>query len=146
MQIKKFVAAHIDDLQLDPFHEMLPERLQGTDEKSIIEHMLRDADLFDLINSIGAHDYYPGEPLLVIEAEEKGKYIVIAGNRRLASCKIIRNTELANVKNKRINNRVGETVFKYKPLVLPAFVFDKREDIPPDLNYFPGPQRMNDLR
>lgn len=47
---------------------------------------------------------YFGEPLLVIESGQPGKHIVIVGNRRLASCKILNNPGLANVKNKRINN------------------------------------------
>ncbi|MEP7253099.1 MAG: ParB N-terminal domain-containing protein [Ginsengibacter sp.] len=137
----KFIEANIDDLQLDLFNARLPPWIQGKSEKDIIEWMLSDANFFDLITSIGKYDYYPGEPLLVIE-NPQGKYIVIAGNRRLACCKILNNPGLANVKHKRINNRVGETKMEYAPQIIPAFVFDKREDILVDLYYTPGPKWM----
>ncbi|HEV8084254.1 MAG TPA: ParB/Srx family N-terminal domain-containing protein [Chitinophagaceae bacterium] len=78
----------IDDLQFDRLNPRFLRRFQEKDDKDIIEWMLSDATLFDLIASIGTYDFYPGEPLLIIESEQHGKYIVIAGNRRLACCKI----------------------------------------------------------
>ena len=142
MKYKKFVEANIEDLQLDPFNDRLPESRHHKSEKDIIEWMLSDSNFFDLIASIGTHDFYPGAPLLVIESEQPGKYIVIVGNRRAASCKILNNPELANVKYKRINNRIGEFKMEYAPQVLPAFVFYKREDILIDLDYDPGPNLL----
>ncbi|MEO8111054.1 MAG: hypothetical protein ABI594_13510 [Ginsengibacter sp.] len=50
--------------------------------------------------------------------------------------------KLANVKDKRINNRIGESKMEYAPQVLLAFVFYKREDILTDLDYEPGPRWM----
>ncbi len=145
MKYKKFVEAHIEDLQLDPFNDRLPERMHGKSEKDIIEWMLSDSNFFDLIASIGTYDFYPGAPLLVIESRQQGKYIVIVGNRRVASCKILNNPELANVKYKRINNRIGEFKMEYAPQVLPAFVFYKREDILVDFEYNSGPKLMSGL-
>ncbi len=142
MKFKKFIEVKIEDLRLDPFNERLPERTHGKSENDIIEWMLSDSNFFDLIASIGTYDFYAGEPLLVIESLQPEKYIVIAGNRRLAPCKILNNPEIANVKIKRINNRVGEFKMKYAPRVIPAFVFYKREDILPDLDYTPGPKWM----
>ena len=140
MKYKKFIEAKIEDLQLDAFNGRLPQRIQGKSEKDIIEWMLSDDSFFDLIASIGTYDFYFGEPLLVIESGQQGKHIVIVGNRRLASCKILNNPALANVKNKRINNWVGEYKTEYSPQVIPAFVFYKREDILIDLEYNPGPR------
>lgn len=127
-------------MQLDFLNDRLPRSIHGKSEKDIIEWMLTDDSFFDLIYSIGTHDYYFGEPLLVIESEQPGKYIVIVGNRRVAACKVLNNPALANVKNKRINNWVGEYKTEYSPQVIPAFVFYKREDILIDLEYNPGPR------
>ena len=63
----------------------------------------------------------------------------------LACCKILNNPGLGNVKNKRINNRVGETKMEYAPQVIPAFVFYKREDILIELDYTPGPKWLRGL-
>jgi hypothetical protein len=79
------------------------------------------------------------EPLLVIESDQNGKYIVIVGNRRLADCKILNNPELANVRQTRIKNIIEDLSRDNIPYTVPAFLFDKREDILEDLDYNPGP-------
>ncbi len=136
----KFIEAKIDDLQFDRLNPRFLRRFQEKDEKDIIEWMLSDATLFDLIASIGNCNFYPGEPLLVIESEQQGKYIVIVSNRRFVSCKILNYPALANVKYKRINIKIEEFKMEYATQVIPAFVFYKREDILVDLDYNPGPQ------
>ncbi len=47
MKYKKFIEANIEDLQLDPFNDRLPERMQEKSEKDIIEWMLSDSNFFD---------------------------------------------------------------------------------------------------
>src|SRR5690606_14155329 len=59
----------------------------------------------------------------------------IEGNRRLASCKLLNNPSLASVKTKSVINVVETTDSKNIPQKVPAFIFDKREDILAYLGY-----------
>ncbi|MFN0035365.1 MAG: ParB N-terminal domain-containing protein [Saprospiraceae bacterium] len=81
----------IDDLLFDFLNPRLSEF--GIDASTPQEEIL--AKLWDSMGaeeiylSIAASGFFQHEPLIVIEASEAGKYIVIEGNRRLAAVKAI---------------------------------------------------------
>lgn len=82
-QFRKF---NIYELQLDVFNPRLPKSKQGKDEGVVIEYLLLEAATLELMESIGENDFFVGEMLLVIpNEEERDKYIVIEGNRRLTA-------------------------------------------------------------
>jgi len=135
MKYKKLSLPKISELEFHPQNPRLPKKIQTKAEKEVVEWMLLDASLIDLVASIGINGFFPGEPLLVVENKQNGKFTVIEGNRRLASCKILNNPELANVKQKTIQNIIQEIDPNNIPTEVPAFLFDERNDILEYLGY-----------
>lgn len=118
----------IDNLQLDLYNPRLPKSKQGKDENIVIEYLLLEAATLELMESIGENDFFVGEMLLVIpNEEERDKYIVIEGNRRLTATLLLNRPELAKVK-KAATKEIFDTA-KFKPTTLPCLVFDNREEI-----------------
>ena len=125
---QKFIPIPISDLKLDLFNPRLPKSKQGKDEKSVIEFMLLEAATLELMLAIAENDFFAGELLLVVEDEnEKGKYIVIEGNRRLTAVKLLHNLELTSVKKIATKEIVDNA--KFKPTELPCLVFEDKSKI-----------------
>ena len=135
MKYKKLFEPRIEELEFDPLNPRLPKKLQSKSDAEVIEWMLLDASLLDLVASIGLSGFFPGEPLLAVENKKNGKYTVIEGNRRLASCKILNHPELANVKQKTVLGILAESHKKNIPHTVPVFLFEKRSDILEYLGY-----------
>lgn len=93
MAANQFIPVPIAQLFLDPENPRLPERLKKAKEKDVLNWLLTDATLVDLMASIAENGFFNGEPILIVE--EGGKSIVVEGNRRLASLKLLANPELA---------------------------------------------------
>ena len=64
-----------------------------TSEPEILKILWEAMDVLELVQSIAASGYFPHEPLIV--AREKGKNIVIEGNRRLAALKVLLTPSIA---------------------------------------------------
>ena len=77
----------LDNLSLDLENPRLPMsfRKEVRSKESIINWLLEDASIIELMLAIGENDFFIGEALLAIESGEEGKYIIVEGNRRLAS-------------------------------------------------------------
>lgn len=119
---------NINDLKLDKLNPRLPTTKNESSEKEIINWMLEDASIIELMLAIGQNDFFVGESLLVVEDDnEKGKFIVIEGNRRLTSLKLLQNPELADIHEKKIEKVMLET--KFRPEKIPCFLFDNRSEI-----------------
>lgn len=125
----------IEKLEFDKNNPRLPKKLYGAKESAVIEWMLLDASLLDLIASIASNGFFPGEPLLVIQNKNNDNYIVIEGNRRLASCKILNDPDLASVKNRSVANIIENSIKRNIPQSVPAFIFEERKDILAYLGY-----------
>lgn len=125
---QQFEYIKIEDLELDAHNPRLPKSKQGKDQSVIIEYLLLEAATVELMESIGENDFFAGEMLLVIHDEQnKGKYIVVEGNRRLTAVLLLNNPQLASVK-KLATKEVSENA-KHKPTELPCLVFKNRNDI-----------------
>lgn len=135
MKYKELKEIPIEDLEFDQQNPRLPRKLHNSVESEVIEWMLLDASLLDLIASIASNGFFPGEPLLVVENKNLNKYTVIEGNRRLASCKILNNPNIATVKTKSIENLLEFTIQDNIPKKVPVFVFEERKDILAYLGY-----------
>lgn len=127
---QEFKQINISNLKLDLLNPRLPKSKQGNDkdEKSVIDFMLLEAATLELMMAIGENDFFAGEQLLVIEdKKDKGKYIVVEGNRRLTAVKLLSDPTLASVKKESLKKICAEANFK--PTDIPCLVFDKKEDI-----------------
>jgi len=133
MNYQELKEIEIEKLHFDLTNPRLPKRLYGAGEEKVIEWMLLDASLIDLIASIANNGFFPGEPLLAIE--ENNKFIIIEGNRRLAACKVLNNYNLATVKSKSIQLLIDESSVQNIPKKVPVFLFKERKDILAYLGY-----------
>jgi hypothetical protein len=125
---QEFTPIKVSDLKLDLFNPRLPKSKQGKDEKTVIEFMLLEAATLELMLAIAENDFFAGELLLVVKDEtDKGKYIVIEGNRRLTAVKLLHNPELTSVKKIATKEIVDNA--KFKPTELPCLVFDDKSKI-----------------
>ncbi len=127
----KFIS--VDDLELDKANPRLPStfRKNKISEKDIINWMLQDASIIELMLAIGNSGFFIGESLLVVE--ENGKYVVVEGNRRLTSTKLLCHPELADIHKKKIAQVINET--SERPKEIPCIVFENRSEINKYLGY-----------
>ena len=99
----------LKDLYLDEANPRLPSKFKKKTPKQeeIVNWMLGDASIIELMLAIGQAGFFIGEALLVVK--EDGKYVVIEGNRRLTSCLLLSNPDLADSRNKKIEKVLNET-------------------------------------
>lgn len=123
----------LEKLELDKANPRLPSKFKrGNLTKSdIVNWMLGDASIIELMLAIGNSGFFIGESLLVVE--DKGKFVVIEGNRRLTSTILLNEPELAEIHKKKIEKVISET--SERPKELPCIVFNNREDINKYLGY-----------
>jgi len=130
MANKQIEKIDLDNLILDIKNPRLPDSFKESDrsEKNIINWMLEDASIIELMLAIGENGFFIGESLLVIKDPLKeGKCIVVEGNRRLTSLKLLQNPSLANIHNRKIDKVLDET--EKRPTKIPCIKFDSRDTI-----------------
>ncbi|MBF2758932.1 MAG: hypothetical protein ISN28_01480 [Ectothiorhodospiraceae bacterium AqS1] len=79
---------------------LLTDNLRKDDE-NIIAQLYRSDDLSELILSIATNGYMDIEPLIVMLDEDDRKFIVLEGNRRLATIRLFREPDLVSRVQKR---------------------------------------------
>ncbi len=128
---QSYTFIDLSDLYLDHLNPRLPKSLIERSDKAVIEWMLQDASLIELMAAIGHNGFFPGEPILVVE--EEGKYVVVEGNRRLASVKLLNDPYLVEKNRNKISRVISET--ECRPVEIPCIVFDSRDEINKYLGY-----------
>lgn len=95
MDAEKSRLMKVSDLRFDRKNPRLAEfnLTDDSEESEVIEILWEAMDVEELTMSIAASGFFPHEPVLV--TKERGKYIVIEGNRRLAAVKLLLNPNLA---------------------------------------------------
>lgn len=83
---------HIDELYLDPQNPRLKGLLTSDDQTEVLRLLWREMAVDELALSISENGYFPQEP--VFAAEEKGRLVVIEGNRRVAAVKLLLHPKL----------------------------------------------------
>ena len=76
-------AIHVDELLLDPLNIRLEK--QNCTQDEIINDLFANEDAMQILQNIYENGYYPDEPPVVVQ--EKRKFYVIDGNRRVVSLK-----------------------------------------------------------
>ncbi len=121
----QIVQIPVGELHFDHYNPRMAEYgiEAATPEKEILTTLWDAMDVLELVQSIAASGFFPHEALIV--AQEKGKKIVIEGNRRLAAVKVLLNPALAKENGWTIpkpSKKVLQTLQK-----LPA-ILESRED------------------
>ncbi len=125
----------VEKLEFDPKNPRLPKNLLGKNESYVLAWMLTDATLVELMASIAEQGFFAGEPLLAIpDKNNRDKYIVIEGNRRLGAVKLLNDPRKAEAKQISVTKVVDEARFP-PPAALPTLIYKTREDILDYLGY-----------
>ena len=116
-----FQTLNYEILLLDAHNPRLPESIRGTnDQEKILEFMKSAFELEELALSITKNGYFLAEPLVVIPAESastsNGNYIVVEGNRRLATIKGLLTGKFAGIGVEADNGLRAQ--FKELPVVI----------------------------
>ncbi|MEI9475754.1 MAG: hypothetical protein WCO26_04175 [Deltaproteobacteria bacterium] len=124
----------IATLHLDPSNPRLPEEVQGKSEFEILKALYDFFDLDELAFSMAQNGYFDEEPIVVInDPKGKGKgFIVIEGNRRVATIKILLDSTIQKkfaIKNwPSVDQAVKEDLS-----LIPAIPYKSRDEILPYL-------------
>ena len=112
----------------DPQNPRFPRADTGDNEPDAIRWMLDNANIIELMNSIGEQGFFVGEPLVVVPAKDaKDEFEVVEGNRRLTAVRLLHNPELAPTKKKSVQE--ASEAATHKPKELPCLRFDKRDEV-----------------
>lgn len=121
----------LSSLEFDPQNPRLPQNIDGNNEKEVITYLIDEANIPELMMSIGEQGYFDGEPLLVVARDDH--YIVVEGNRRLCALKLLNSTSSAPRSAKKIEEI--KRTSPNKPIDIPCQVFSNRDDILAYLGY-----------
>jgi len=138
----------IENLHPDPNNPRLPKEYQGRKEDDILEAMYKFFNLQELAISMFENGYFDAEPLVVIPEQlpeefenkdadilkknekyldfiesENTNFIVVEGNRRLSTAKLLLNKSKKNFPV--IEDEDTENDLKY----LPAIIYPRRKDV-----------------
>lgn len=125
----------LDNLILDDENPRLPISFRKTErsKERIVNWLLEDASIIELMLAIGQNDFFIGEALLVIKSTDTEKYIVVEGNRRLASLFLLTDSNIAKIHTKKIEKVLQETEFR--PTNIPCIIFNERSEVLQYLGY-----------
>lgn len=123
----------ISKLFFDPENPRLPREVNGSDDEEVLDFLISNANVDDLMKSIGSQGYFPGEPLLVVPKDLNSKdYIVVEGNRRLGALKLLAGATPPRKAGtiKAIIEEVDKEIIE-----VPCIVFESRDNILGYLGY-----------
>jgi len=125
----KFIQ--LEKLKLDNENPRLPSGFCNKSENDIVNWMLEDESIIELMLAIGQHGFFVGEALLVIKSRDN--FMVVEGNRRLTSLKLLSDSSLATIRKSRVKQVLAETI--ERPISIPCIVFDDKKQIVQYLGY-----------
>lgn len=126
-------TVHIKDLFLDPENPRLPESVER-DQQSMLDYIAETTSIEELMEAIAENDFFQGEPIIVVpDQKNKGKYIVVEGNRRLTAVKLLHDPAICSSPGVRMRAIAGEA--KYKPDEIPVVTRNTRSEVLPYLGF-----------
>jgi hypothetical protein len=127
-QPKQIELVNVEDLAFDPINPRLPSSKEDASNEEVFRYMLSEGKVTDLMLSISAQNYFPGEPLLVIPSKGKDKkYEVVEGNRRLAALKLLLNPNDAPIK-KELVEEISKNA-ENRPSEVPVIKYGERSEV-----------------
>lgn len=116
----------IDLLDFDHENPRFPPKIASGPTQLLLERFVRDERLQEIVESIGDHGFFPGEPLLVTKLPE-GRFKVVEGNRRLAALKLLNGIVKAPEGRTSIAKAVEAA--EHKPSKVPCLVFEAEDEV-----------------
>ncbi|CAM3848276.1 ParB N-terminal domain-containing protein [Delftia tsuruhatensis] len=147
MTTPKKIRPDITQLDFDPQNPRFLDVLGiSNGDEEAIKRMIEEENLDELVGSIGNQGFFPGEPLLVTpNIDEPGRFIVVEGNRRLASLRVLNGIVKPELLTKSLIDLVKAA--KSIPKEIDCFEFPQRKDILKYLGFrhISGPRRWEPL-
>jgi hypothetical protein len=84
---------YVSELSLDHLNPRLPLSTTTPSERELVAQLIEHEDVYSLAKGIATQGFYPSELLVCIESGDD--VVVVEGNRRLASLKLLATPELA---------------------------------------------------
>ena len=94
MELETTTRVPVERLRLDRMNPRLVGEAADASDEWIIARLYRSAELDELLQSISANGYLDIEPLVVVGAPDDDALIVLEGNRRLATLRLLREPAL----------------------------------------------------
>src|SRR5581483_4346641 len=88
-ELKQVVARAVSDLLLDPDNPRLPASLDTSDQGALLRFFDENYNLDEIAVSMAEAGYFAEEPMLTVPSSDAGRYVVVEGNRRLATLKLL---------------------------------------------------------
>ncbi|MBM4163285.1 MAG: hypothetical protein FJ222_02425 [Lentisphaerae bacterium] len=122
-----------DSLLFDDENPRLSSFGESTTQDALLRTLWDEMAVSEVALSIAANGYFEEEPLFVVpgdekKAEQKGKWVVVEGNRRLAAVKLLRNAELRRVMKATDLPAITEEQRK-KLALLPVSVYPNKKSL-----------------
>ena len=95
MELETNTKVPVERLRLDRENPRLVGEAADASDEWIIARLYRSAELDELLQSISTNGYLDIEPLVVVRAPDDDALIVLEGNRRLATLRLLREPALA---------------------------------------------------
>ncbi len=86
----------VEQLCLDRHNPRLVDSATGATDEAIIARLYRSAELDELLQSISTNGYLDIEPLVAVAEPEGDALVVLEGNRRLATLRLLREPDLVS--------------------------------------------------
>lgn len=122
----KSIMIRVDELEFDQNNPRFPQKIAQGPVEDLMQRFVRDERLLEIVESIGNHGFFPGEPLLVVPHGSE-RYRVVEGNRRLAALKLLTGELDPPAGRTTIEDAVGAAEFH--PEQAPCLVFDDENEI-----------------
>jgi len=116
----------VASLHFDRNNPRFPPKVAQGPLEDLMQRFVRDERLMEIIDSIGNHGFFPGEPLLVVPDGDDG-YRVVEGNRRLAALKLL--VRELEPPSGRTSIKDAVEAAKFRPKKVPCLVFDDENEI-----------------
>lgn len=116
----------VASLHFDRKNPRFPEKVAQGPVADLMQRFVRDERLLEIIESVGNHGFFPGEPLLVVP-DGDDDYRVVEGNRRLAALKLL--VRELEPPSGRTSIEEAVEAADFRPKRVPCLVFDDENEI-----------------
>lgn len=114
-------------LLLDPKNPRLPEHLVDGSQASQLRYLFENGTLDELARSFADNGYFDQEPLLVLR--EGDEFVVVEGNRRLSTLKILLQDSVAVEVGLAFDIDVPEGALRDELSDVPCFLLESRDQV-----------------
>ena len=128
--LKEIVPRLVNDLLLDPENPRLPSDLDPDNQHALLRHFDENYNLDELAESMLKEGFFGEEPLLTVPTVGAETRIVVEGNRRLATLKLLLDVDArAAVARSEHWNAIAQYAKRDALEPLPTFEYENRDEL-----------------